>query len=393
MITTEIRVARFPARIQRFRLNWAGFVLIGVMLVLGGCAWGVSPDVLTIRVTGRANGIGSSSQSEALQSAQREAVTQYLHTLVPSDDPTLPPSLEPVLRHFSQYATACHVLRCDESGENTRIEADVTLSEDALRYDVATLMLPRLREKPKVLLVLGEMIGKDQIPAVLPDSVVERTFFKGMEQFHLAPLGVKTLDDRFIQQVLVEAVTGNVAASTSFSSHTDYDAVVVGSSLTTVEQGAGGGIPRISATTTVRVHRGRDGAMTGQTSGTAAVYSPYLESGGEQAVQDATTRVLRKTAVDCVIATLGRQTQERVLLTVEKPGTEVRVQAVMELIQSVPGVSSVQVLFLETDRCRIRIGYSGPMADLTDAVSGLAFAGAPLKIQSVLLREISATFE
>lgn len=384
MIATEIGASRRRYHVRRF---------LAAVLCLGCPLLAAAPEVLTLRVTGRADGIGSAAQTEALQAAQSEAVVQYLHSLVPSDDPALHPALQPILRHTAQYAASCHVLRCDETGGSTRIEADVTLSEDALRYDVATLMLPRLSEKPKVLLVLGEQIGKDDVPAVLPDSTIERTVGKGLEQFHLVPSSVKALQESFEQKTLIEAVTSDVPASTAFASHTDYDAVVLGAAVTKLEPGAPGTLPRIVATVTVRVHRGRDGAMVGQTSATAAVYSPYLESGGEQAVQDAATRVLRKTAVDCVAATLGRQTQDRVLLTIERPGPDTRVQAVTDLLQGLPGVTSVQPLFHETERCRIRIGYTGPMADLTDAISSASFAGSPIKIRSVLLREILAKFE
>jgi len=193
-----------------------------------------APEVLTVRVTGRAEGIGNAAQTEALQATQTEAVAQYLRALVPSDDPALHPALQPILRHAAQYAAACHILRCDEAGEATRIEADVTLSEDALRYDAATPMLPRLSGKPQALLVLGEQIAQDDVPAVLPDSVIERTFMRGLDQFHLDPAGVKTLQERFGQKALLEAVTGDIPASAAFASHTDCDAVVVGAAMTKV---------------------------------------------------------------------------------------------------------------------------------------------------------------
>ncbi len=368
---------------------WPRVLILALCVFYPEGAWTQS-DALRVRVSAQAPGIGNEARLAALGEAQSQAVTQLLQVLVPAENHELHPALRPILRKAGEYVGATHVLRCEDNVAFTRVEADVQLSENALRHDVATLMLPRLPDKPNVLLVLGEQIANDSVPAVLPDSSVERVFARGLEQFRLKPAGVGTLETRFSQAELIRAVTGEHEAASAFASRIDTDAVVLGTAIARVGPATGGTIPSIEAQITVRILRGRDGIIMGQTATTASLLSPYPESGGEQAIEDAATRALRETVVSAILATLGRQAQDQVLLTIEKPGASERVPELLGALQGIAGVKDARLLFHDPDRCRIRLGYAGSMAELSDALWVMDMGGAALNIRSVIRREVVA---
>ncbi len=367
---------------------------MGLVLACAGL-WAFSPrawceELFTVRKTAYAQGVGLAARQKAIEAAQREVVGDILAVLAPGQDPA---PLRPMLNHAEGYVYRYDVIGHEHVGDTTRVEVDVHVREGPLHQDLAAIMLPRLSRKPKTLLVVGEQIAGDTVPAVLEDSTVERALIEGLGSLGLDMEGVAALAERYTQAQLIGIVTGGVEAGQRLARENLRDVVIVGTAIVDTERDPEGRrIERNRARLSLRVYRGLDGKMVDEVATAAAVHSTYIRQAAEQAICDASRKALRGTVVPAVLAVLSAQSPELVLLTVHRPGNRDRMRELIETIEAIPEVRGTEELGYADALARVLIRYEGYMADLVELLAHFTYGGKKFHIEHVLERDMVVRF-
>ena len=213
---------------------WLCGVLIGAAAML---AHAEDAEVLTIRTEARAEGTGFTAKTKAIARAQENAIGQLLGRMAPQVDPQL---MEPIFREAARYVDSYDLLRQDTLDDATKVEIDAHIAARPLQQDLAGIVLPRLPEKPTVVLLLGEQLVGDKIVAVPDEGTAEVALRTGMRKLGLNVNSSSELSQAYQQSDLIEILAGGVAGGARFAQENLCDAAIVGTGVCVLEPNAFG---------------------------------------------------------------------------------------------------------------------------------------------------------
>lgn len=347
-------------------------------------------DVLTVRVEGRAQGLGFAARDAALADAERQAVEKVLESLVGVDDLR---SLQAILRNAAGYVKHSDILREDSIDDMTRVEIDAQVALGPLHRDIAGIMLPRLSAPPRVQLLLGEKLGPAPIVTVPDFGIAEVTLVDGMDKAGIEVTGADALNQTFTHASLVEIVNGGVEEGSRFARSRDADLVMVGTAVEEAgEAGGNGQVLRTRVLVTLKIFRTSDGKMLEELSAAGVVHGQDAWINGEEAAQDACRRLLGDVIDATVLAMLAMADAGEIVVTVEQPGKPDRVNALIQYLLADDEVRSVEQTFYADNLARLRVAYRGDMVRLADMLAPVVCEGRKLEVLSVVGRAITVSF-
>lgn len=345
---------------------------------------------ITVRSTGYAEGVGYAARERAINDARQRALVEVLQALVSSEDLKL---FRPIMREAQTYTPTYELLRHDQIGTDTRVEIDVNVMEAPLHRDIAAIMLPRLPEKPKVLLVIGEQIGDDAILAVLEFGAAEVALKKALEDKGIEVRGVDTLDGLYTHPQLMALVEGGVEKGSEFSRENTAHVIVIGtarSEYTQVREDVN--MRNNRAKLHLSIYRGSDGKMVDEIVSEAVVHSADPFEGGEAAIHDACRKAQSQVITAAAIAVLSTRASDALLITVMNPKTEVRLNALVQALEQEPGAGKGQVLYFSPALARVTLPFDGTLPSLVDGLDFFSHEGAHVEVTRVLKRDMEVVF-
>ncbi len=346
---------------------------------------------LTVRSTGYAEGVGYAARDRAVGDARQRALLDVMQALSASEDLKL---FRPILRNVDAYVPTYDLLRHDQVGADTRVEIDAHVLEAPLQRDIATIMLPRLPEKPKVLLVIGEQLGDDGIMAVPDFGVAEVALKKVLEEKGLEVRGVDTLDGLYTHQQLMALVAGGVEEGAKFARENPAHVIVVGSARSTYTQSSDDvNMKKNTAELRLNVFRGSDGKMVDDVYTQAVVHAADAFEGGEASVQDACRKAQQAVITAAAVSVLSTRASDALLITVMDPGSRERLDALIKALALEPGTGPAQVLYYSDGLARLSLPYDGGMGYLVDSIGNYAIDGAGVEVRRVLKRDVELAFK
>jgi hypothetical protein len=346
--------------------------------------------VFTVRMQGYAAGTGTRARRQATENARAEAMRTVLESMAGAEKLDI---LRPILRNRDNYIRDYDMLRQDAARESTRVELDIHFREEPLRQDVAAIMLPRLVAPPEVLLVLGDQLPGDSLPALVEGGVAEAILKKTLEEYRFSVHGIEKAEKRHSLEELIHAAEGKRAACLKIALDSRCGAVVIGNVAVKAPPATGGGnVQRCRAEAVLRVFRGRDGKQMDEFTATAAVYSASPVDGGEQAIADATRKLAGKIIVSAVLTMLQIPDEDGVLLTIYDHQNRDTLNALIAAVARMPGTAGTDELFYSDTLARIQAEYHGGMAWFADAITGFRHGDRKLTIQRVVGRNVTASF-
>jgi len=358
-------------------------------LVFSG--WGEEELLLTVRMKGGAEGVGLSARKQAIAQAQQQVMEDVLQSMAHSTDMAL---FKPVLRQTSRYIPRYDLLRTDIIGERTEVEIDAYVLEKPLRRDVAAIMLPRLPRKPSVRLLIADYIGPESASGGPTFTVAETVFRDALEEFDFPVAGIHDLLDHYDITQLLQIVQGDVDTTAAFARANAQDVVIVGSVVTTHESlAADSNMLRNRALVSLRILSGPDGKICDTLTAEAAVQSVVPVEGGTQAAQDACGKLKTDCIVGVVIAMLGLEDENRVIVRVEQPNSRETMEELLDLLKTIEGVSAQETLFFSDTLARLAVEYSGTMASFSDALAGRLVNGKKVEVARCVKRDITLRFK
>ena len=366
-------------------------VLLGAALFFCWAGGAAEPVELTVRATGYTDGVGYAARDRAIADAKQRALVEVMRSLVASEDLKL---FRPMLRQTDVYIRRFDLLRTDEVGGDTRVELDAHVLETPLHRDIAAIMLPRLPQKPKVLLLIGEQLPGDPMLAVPDFGVAELALKKVLEDKGLVVRGADTLDEHYPYAKLIEIVHGGIEPRSQFALGAPDHVVVVGAATATAAGGeAVNAMKRSTAQVKLDIFRGSDGKKVDDVSVTAVVHGVSDHEACIAAIQDACGKAQTNVLTAAAIGVLSTQASDQLLITVLRPETQERLDLVAALLESHPYAGRAEQLFFSPGLGRLALPYDGGMGDLSDYLSGAAVSGAQLKVTRVLKREVELTLD
>jgi hypothetical protein len=346
---------------------------------------------ITVRCTGYAEGVGYAARERAINDARQRALMEVIQALVASEDLEL---FRPILREAASYVPGYELLRHDQIGTDTRVEIDAQVLEAPLHRDIATMMLPRLPEKPRVLLVIGEKIGDDPIVAVPDFGAAEVAFKKALEDKGIEVRGVDTLDGLYTHPQLMELVEGGVEKGAAFARENPAHVAVIGTAQSTYTQlREDVNMRENRARVRLGVFRGVDGKMVDEIVSEAVVHSADPFEGGEAAVQDACRKAQSQVITAAVIALLSAHASDALQVTVINPRTRERMEALMAALQREPGAGRPELLYFSPGLARLSLPFDGSLGALVDGIEWFTHDGAGIEVTRVLKRDVEITCE
>ncbi len=347
----------------------------------------VAAPVFTVRMTGRAEGIGLTARKLAVEDAQHQALMDVLQAMTNTSDMA---PFKGVLRQASRYVQRHDLLRTDVVGPYTEVEIDVHFFERPLRHDVATVMLPRLPRTPTVLLLIAEYIGPDAETLGPTFHIADGLFKERMKDFDFSLMGIQQLLDHYDLSKLLAIINGDITDAAAFARAHQADVILIGSASTLHEPlSTDTNMMRHRASVVLRAFAGPDGKMTDIMTAQAAVQGVDVMDGGEQAVRDACGKLIGDSIVAVVLTMLTLEDESRVIIEVAHPETLEQVQAIVEMMRRIPGVYGVETLFFSESLARLAVEYSGAMAFFADFISGQRIAGQAIEVTRCVKREMS----
>ncbi len=347
----------------------------------------IAAPVFTVRMTGRAEGIGLTARKLAVEDAQHQALVDVLQAMTNTTDMA---PFKGLLRQASRYVQRHDVLRTDVTGPYTEVEIDVHFYERPLRPDVAAVMLPRLPRTPTVLLLIAEYIGPDAETLGPTFHIADTLFKERMKEFDFSIKGIQQLLDHYELSKLLSIINGDITEAAAFARAHQADVILIGSASTTHEPlSADTNMMRHRASVVLRAFAGPDGKMTDIMTAQAVVQGVDVMDGGEQAVRDACGKLIGDSIVAVTLTMLTLEDESRVIIEVARPKTFEHVQALSEIIQHIPGVYGVETLFFSESLARLAVEYSGAMAFFSDVISGQRIAGRAVEVTRCVKREMS----
>ena len=344
-------------------------------------------QTFTVRMTGHAEGVGVAARNNAVADAEEQILTDVLRAMISTAD--LAP-FRAVLRHASGYIQRYDLLRCDTANGATTVEIDAFVLEKPLRQDIAAVMLPRIPKNTSVLLVVSEQPTPES-PARVGMGAAFLVLKDGLEKYGFSVVGPDKLDTVYTPERLLGITGGAIDDGSRFARENAQKVIITGQATSAHEPlPTAANMHRNRAHLALRVFFGPDGKMTDALGAEAVVQSQDPREGGDQAISDAAGKLVTDTTVAVVLALLGRDEKDRVLLTIDQPGDESAVHETAEILRRTEGVAGVEEMLVTPALARLQIDYDGPMARLADLVHAIQTTAGTLEVRRAVGREITA---
>lgn len=342
----------------------------------------------SLRTEGHARGTGIIAHTQALDDAKRVAVLETLVRIVPTKD--LAP-FRPILERSGRYIRSFQELEYTEARNETRVEIEVRVTENLLRRDAAALLLPRLPTPPKVLVLIAHTTeeGKPwnpQLPGPAELAILER-----LRDADFETLDPALLRKRYTPPDLVERITDQAGQPGRFPLENAVALAITGHARSAVRGADGAGLHTCRATLTVRVARAGYDKVVATHTARGVVHTRDAAMGTRQALLDAIARVWPDLSASCVLAVAGAEPPEDLVLTVEDPGTQERIQEIAGRIAAFPGVDAVDPLHYADVWTRLQVKYDGDPAPLAKHLIRQDYSDFRLEPRVIVGRDMTFT--
>ncbi|NLN92942.1 MAG: hypothetical protein GX130_06525 [Candidatus Hydrogenedens sp.] len=363
-------------------------LIFPALLLYAGLSCAAPPEqIFTVRIKTVVEGVGLSARKSAQEKAEQEALAEAIQSLTESPDLS---HYQPMLKEAPRYIRQTRILHTETLDQSTELEADIVLLEKPLRHDLATLMLPHLPHKPVVRLLLAESVHEETHDGGPTFDEGEKVLRERLTDFGFDTRGIHDLLDNYDIDFLAEVTAGEREEGASFARSCLEEVIIVGRTLVHQEAlNPGSNVLRNRAETTLRVFSGREGKLQDTLYAQAVVQSADAREGALQAVQDSCGKLAGECIVAAILTGKGHLDSEHVMITVENPETEERMERLTDFLENLDPVASATLLFYSPEQTRISIVFPGSMAWLSDTLTGILLQGKKVEVARCVGRELT----
>lgn len=360
------------------------FFSAALLLSLGATA--EDEELMKVRMTAEAPGIGVSSRGAAVQKAEQDIVRQTLDAALVLDDMT---PLNGLIQQPGKYIRSTQLIRYDTTDTATKVEVECFINRKDLLKEAAATLLPRMGRPPAVLVLMAEQFGSAGVLDASRTGAAETALSKELRAAKLEVSDPAALRAGADTDALLAKIQGTLGSPAELAARTGAQSVILGEAV--VNEGptsASGNVHTLNAGVTIRIYRGSDGSLLDALSQEATVQSANPAEGAIGAIGDACAKLAKEAALYAVLAAVAPVKQDELIVTVEEPGERGRFDQVLRQAENAGGEGSVQEIFYTGDLARLRVKYAGKVSDFVDTILAQHYQGFTLEPRHVVQRDI-----
>ena len=350
----------------------------------------LAPDAAFIesQAGGSAAGLGPAARNEAIRDAQTAMVVNRLETLAPMRDFSL---FAPILKTPERFVPSYRVVEERTTENATHVEIAGQLLDAQLKQEAAALILASHGEKPRAILIVSERIAPGVPRPLDQKGVAEEAISEKLREAKFDVVDSRQLLAEYSEDALLQYLGGSPNLASQLARAHLADIAILGSAVSFVEGGteAESSLRQHRAELNLRVIRAADGFVLDEIETEAKLFSADAREGGILSVKDACEKVAFAVINAAALGMLGGAPQNQVFLTIEGLGHGTLLDQILQTIQQVPGVDSVEEMYASDEMVRMAVAYAGPMGPFVDALSGGKYEGCSLHTKSVVNRDMT----
>lgn len=305
-----------------------------------------------VRADGFGEGEGRAAEAAALADAEAAAVELVISDAVGEQ---WIGKLDAIEAQLHDYVRTSRPIESVAVAGGVEILAEVYVYEAQLRRDIAAVLFRSLPVKPAIVVLLGEQIESYREWSVV-DGLARAFFEKRFRDAGFDVIDPVTSTNRYAPEDLLEYQSGTTGAVAAFGRDVGADIVVRGKAAANGEAQAGAqNVDRMTAKVELDVIRPVDGIVLEHFEMEAVVSGPDPAMSGEEAIEDAASRIVQDVLVASVIGFANQPPPDDFIVTVYLPLdgpwlTRVRngivdrfSEARLEDLRHAPGVARLRV--------------------------------------------------
>jgi hypothetical protein len=343
-------------------------------------------ELMKVRMTAEAPGVGVGSRAAAVQNAEREIVRETLEAALALDDMT---PLAALIQQPGRYVRSTQLIRYDATDAATKVEIECFVNRKDLLKDAAAVLLPTMARPPTVLILIAEQLGSGGVLDASKPGAAETAMAGELRAAKLEIADAAGARKGVDAGALLAKIQGTQGSPAELAARTGAQAVILGEAVVNAApMSATGNVHTLNAGVTIRIYRGSDGSLLDALSQEANVQSANPAEGAVGAIGDACAKLGKEAALYAVLAAIAPVKPDELILTLEDPGDRGRFDQVLQKAENAGGAGAVEEIFYTADMARLRIRYTGKVSDFVDTMLAGEYQGFTLEPRHVVQRDI-----
>lgn len=342
-------------------------------------------EAICIRTEGYAEGPSYLARQMALAEAQKNAIKQYLFSIVSEEYLKY---LNPLLNKAFLYLNSYKILNENTVNGKSTIELDVELNDELINKDVTTLLLPYVVDLPRISIYIIDLCNlpdNKYTEAVDSYNVIEK------KMTNLKFITCKAnIEKNFEKKEIIQLIDGGLEGRKRMALNQDADIFVFGINQYEILEGLyNNQMKKIRCNLTVELFRVQDGKLLDAFNITASVQSENLTEAQKQSAEDCALKSIQKIITSSFLSNLSyKKNTKDVSLYFESFDDKNLIKKVMDYLETITYGSKIELIFDTTKRTKYVVMYDGPIVYLVDSINNNIKLKDKIIIKKVINRDI-----
>lgn len=347
-----------------------------------------SVEAVRIRAEGFAEGPSYLVRQMALGEAYRNAVEQYLLSILPEK---YLKHLNPLLNKSSLYVKSSKVLNENTTNDKSIVELDVEIDDESINRDATTILIPYISELPTISMLIinlnnKETKNKNEFVATNSYEVIKQKL--NNLKFTVYEIKLKKNDTN--NENIVTLISQGLDGKKKLATEQDTDIFILGANqYETIGEFSDNQMGKIRCLLTLEIFRVEDGKLIDAFTTTAAVQSKDYKEGQTQSAEDCAIKSIQKLITCSFLGTLKKEgNSSDIYLYFEGFEDKKLIQNVINFLETITYGSKTELVSDTKNRIKFRFLYDGPIVYIVDSISNNPQFKNNLTIQKVVERKI-----
>lgn len=335
-------------------------VTVAVALVAAiAAAAGPEDFLMKINGTGKADGIGLHARQQAIADAQEAALQALAGSILGFDKSDL---LGTLVEQSAEFVHSANVVDHKTDQGATRVSVEFLVNIVQIRNAAVRLLLPSMSYKPRVLVLVADILNADDVPA--DATYAETALADACRATGLEIVDTRPIRAAFSSKDLATQLQDENAGRRFLGYDAQVDVAIIGvARAERVPSDVPTNLQANKAHLELRVIRADDGRLMDAAAIDAIVHSVDFIEGAAQAIQDACGKLAPQMINAAALAVVGPETTDGYALTVQQAGPHANLETLGNALGQL-GAQDVKEVFYSNDVARLYFYYPGELHEL-----------------------------
>ncbi len=346
-------------------------------------------ESIRIRADGYAEGPSYLIRQMALGEAQKNAIEQYLLSMLSEEDIKC---LNPLLNKSSLYIKSFKILNENTTNDKSVVELDVEINDELINQDVTTLLIPYKTDLPKISVFIIDLYTKDKNPefseCIDSYKVIEKKLTN--LKFTVQKTNIET---NFSKEDMIQLIGEGLEGKKKIAMSQDSDIFVLGiNQYEIIGDISDNQMQKIRCNTTMELFRVSDGKLLDAFTTSASVQGKNPSETQKQSAEDCALKSIQKIITCSFLSTLNYQKNTKdILIYFDNFQDKNLIKKVMDYLEAVTYGSKTELIFETPKRTKYVLMFDGPIVHIVDSIYNNNQIKNKVIIKKVVDRDIFLT--